>query len=73
MGTSEVDSGKKGCFGSKRKKNLGPLHTGKLFGYMVSNFSADWSKMKKTGKGLQKLGLNWRHWFHQEVGFWVFL
>ncbi len=29
MGTSEVDSGKKGCFGSKRKKYLGLLHMGK--------------------------------------------
>ena len=24
--------------------------------------------MKKTGKGLQKLGINWRHWFPQRSG-----
>ena len=70
MTISEVDSGRKeDCFGFK--KNLGPLHMGKSFG--ASNFGNDWSKMKKTGKGLQKLGPNWRHWFPQEVGFWVFL
>ncbi len=53
MGISEVDSGRReDCFGFK--KNLGPLLTGKLFGYLVSNFGA--------GKGLQKLGLKvWRH------------
>ncbi len=53
MAISEVDSGRReDCFGFK--KNLGPLHMAKSFG--VSNFSDNWSKMKKTGKGLQKLG-----------------
>ncbi len=65
MVTSEVDSGRReDCFGFK--KNLGPLHMGKSF--RASNFGDDWSKMKKTGKGLQKFGLIWRHWFFQRSG-----
>ncbi len=50
MAKSEVDSGRReDCFGFK--KNLGPLLTGKLFVYLVSNFGDNWSQMKKTGKG----------------------
>ena len=63
MGIKEVDSGRiEDCFGFK--KNLGPLHMGKSFG--ASNFGNSWSKMKKTGKGLQKLGLNWKHLYTRE-------
>ncbi len=53
------------------RKKLDPLHMGKSFG--ASNFGDNWSKMKKPGKGLQKIGLNWRHWFPQRIGlFGVF-
>ncbi len=53
MVISEVDSGRReDYFGLKKiypliielllgKGNLGPLHAGKLFGYMVSNFGDD--------------------------------
>ncbi len=62
MAISEVDSGRReDCFGFK--KNLVPcLWESCSFPYMVSNFSDDWSKMKKMGRGLQKLGPKvWRH------------
>ncbi len=58
MAISEVDcSSREDCFGFQEKK-LDPLHMGGSFGF--SNFRDDLSKMKKTGKGLKKLGLNWR-------------
>ena len=65
MAIHEVDSGRrKGCLGFK--KNLGrkmwvPCMWENYLCtvYLVSIIGNDWSKMKKTGKGLQKLGLNW--------------
>ncbi len=75
MAISEVDSSRREyCFGFMNI--MGPLHMGKLFGYLTSIFRDDWSKMKKTGKGLPKLGLNWsqeRKLDSFEVGFWVCL
>ena len=56
MGISEVDSGRReDCFGFK--KNLGPLHVGKLFVYLVSNFRR-LEQDEENGKRLAKVGSN---------------
>ena len=69
MAISEVDSGRReDCFGFKKfcpvkaeyywEKELDLSMREMLLKCLASNLGNDWSKIKKTGKGLQKLGQN---------------
>ncbi len=54
MEFSEVDSCRReDCFGFK--KNLGPLHMGKLFVYLVSNCREQLEQDEENGKRLAKV------------------